>query len=123
MSKRSFIFYSLFFIISLSASAQTKRVLSPDRLTYLEVTLADGHLTYTPGYRQLVTKEKQVVVKGKKKGKKSKRTVVKTDTLDVPVLDASPLGICTSIGDWTEGLTFKEFSYKDGNFDKHYQLR
>lgn len=123
MRRLSFIFYSLFFIISLSASAQTKRVLSPDRLTYLEVTLADGHLTYTPGYRQLVTKGKQVVVKGKKKGKKSKRTVVKTDTLDVPVLDASPLGICTSIGDWTEGLTFKEFSYKDGNFDKHYQLR
>ena len=123
--KLLFIIYYLSFIIFPSAAFAQKefRVLSPDGLTYLDVTLADGRLTYTPGYRQLVVKGKQVVVKGKKKGRKSKRTITKTDTLDIPVLDASPLGIRTDIGEWTEGLTFKSFAYDRNNFDKHYRLR
>jgi len=113
----------LFFTLPSAAFAQNEyRVLSPDGLTFLDVKLADGRLTYTPGYRQVVVKGKQVVVKGKK-GKRRKRTITKADTLDVAVLDASPLGIRTDIGEWTEGLTFKSFVYKRNNFDKHYRLR
>ena len=80
------------------------RVLSPDRMTSLDIRLSEGRLTYTPSYRQLVTTGKQVVVK-RKRGKKRKRTITKSKTLEVALLDASPLGIRTNIGDWTENLT------------------
>ena len=98
------------------------RVLSPDRMTSLDIRLSEGRLTYTPSYRQLVTTGKQVVVK-RKRGKKRKRTITKSKTQEVALLDASPLGIRTNIGDWTENLTIKSFTYDDGNFDKHYRLR
>ena len=70
---------------------QTFRVLSPDGLTYLNVKLADGSLTYSAGYRTLV--------KAKKKG-------AVPDTLDVPMVLESPLGLYTSIGDLSKGLEY-----------------
>ena len=70
---------------------QTFRVLSPDGLTYLNVKLADGSLSYSAGYRTLV--------KAKKKG-------AVPDTLDVPMVLESPLGLYTSIGDLSKGLEY-----------------
>ena len=70
---------------------QTFRILSPDGLTYLNVKLADGSLTYSAGYRTLV--------KAKKKG-------AVPDTLDVPMVLESPLGLYTSIGDLSKGLEY-----------------
>ena len=91
-----------------SAFAEDYRVYSPDRLTYLDVKLADGQLSYAAGYRQ--------VVKAKKKG-------VKTDTLDVPVLDPSPLGVYTNIGDFSKDLMLVKAIRPEGIIKQHYHLR
>ena len=89
-AKLSFVIYSLLFMLSSSAFAQTYKVLSPDGLTYLDVKLADGKLSYSAGYR--------TVVKAKKKG-------VAPDTLDVPMLLDSPLGVYTNVADFSKDLT------------------
>ncbi len=97
------------FIISPSVSAQqTTRVFSPDGLTYLDVKLADGHLSYSAGYR--------TVVKAKKKG-------MKADTLDVPMLLDSPLGVYTNVADFSKDLVFIQDSQSDEPIRQTYHLR
>ena len=84
------------------------RVLSPDKMTFLDVSLAEGRLTYTAGYRQLV--------KAKKKG-------AAPDTIDVPVLDPSPLGVYTNVADFSKELTLIKVLRPDGPVKQHYHLR
>lgn len=95
-------------MISLGVSAQTTRVLSPDGLTYLDVKLADGRLSYSAGYR--------TIVKAKKKG-------AKADTLDVPMLSDSPLGVYTNVADFSKNLTLIQDSKSDEPIKQTYQLR
>jgi hypothetical protein len=88
---------------------QEFRVLSPDGLTYLNVKLADGRLTYNAGYR--------IVVKAKKKG-------AVPDTLDVPMILDSPLGLYTSVGDFSKELEYiKPKSPERYNYTHEYTLR
>ena len=88
---------------------QEFRVLSPDGLTYLNVKLADGRLTYNAGYR--------TVVKAKKKG-------AVPDTLDVPMVLESPLGIYTSVGDLSKDLEYiQQESPERYNHTNEYTLR
>ena len=95
-------------MISLGVSAQTTRVLSPDGLTYLDVMFADGRLSYSAGYR--------TIVKAKKKG-------AKVDTLDVPMLLDSPLGVYTNVADFSKDLTLIQDSKSDEPIKQTYQLR
>ena len=95
-------------LISAPTCAQTTRVLSPDGLTYLDVKFADGQLSYSAGYR--------TVVKAKKKG-------AKADTLDVPVLLDSPLGVYTNVGDFSKNLTLVETVRPEGTIKHSYRLR
>ncbi len=109
--KHSFLFLAVFVlaaIFSPSTSAQTTRVLSPDGLTYLDVKLADGRLSYSAGYR--------TVLKAKKKG-------AKADTLDVPMLLDSPLGVYTNVADFSKDLTLVEAIHHDGTIKHSYHLR
>ena len=78
-------------LLPLCMMAKEKRILSPDGLTYVDVKLVDGRLTYSAGYRQLV--------KAKKKG-------AVPDTLDVPMLLDSPLGLYTNVADLSKDLEF-----------------
>ena len=90
---KNFLFSTLLLMLPFSMMAQQEyRVLSPDGLTYLNVKLADGRLTYNAGYR--------TVVKAKKKG-------AVADTLDVPMILESPLGLYTSVGDFSKGLEYR----------------
>ena len=90
-------------------AGQEFRVLSPDGLTYLNVKLADGRLTYNAGYR--------TVVKAKKKG-------AVPDTLDVPMVLESPLGIYTSVGDLSKDLEYiQQESPERYNHTNEYTLR
>ena len=98
----------LLFVISVPISAQTTRILSPDGLTYLDVKLADGRLSYSAGYRTLV--------KAKKKG-------AKADTLDVPMLLDSPLGVYTNVADFSKDLTLVEAIRHEGTIKHSYHLR
>ena len=84
------------------------RLLSPDRLTYLDVRLADGRLSYTVGLRQPLP--------ARKKG-------AKADTLDIPMLDPSPLGLYTNVADFTKNLTFVKEVHPATTYSQHYQLR
>ena len=107
--KLSFIIYYLLFIISSSMSAQqTTRVLSPDGLTYLDVKFEDGKLSYSAGYR--------TIAKAKKKG-------AKADTLDVPMVLDSPLGVYTNVADFSKDLTLKETIRPEGTIKHNYHLR
>lgn len=107
-TKLSFVIYSLLFMLSSSAFAQTYKVLSPDGLTYLDVKLADGKLSYSAGYR--------TVVKAKKKG-------AKADTLDIPVLLDSPLGVYTNVADFSKDLTLMEAIRPEATIKHSYHLR
>jgi hypothetical protein len=107
-AKLSFVIYSLLFMLSSSAFAQTYKVLSPDGLTYLNVKLADGKLSYSAGYR--------TIVKAKKKG-------AKADTLDVPMVLDSPLGVYTNVADFSKDLTLKEAIRPKGVIKHSYHLR
>lgn len=106
----SFLISYFLFLISLPSPimAQTKRVLSPDGLTYLDVKLADGRLSYSAGYR--------TVVKAKKKREKA-------DTLDVPVLLDSPLGVFTDVADFSKDLSILQESQSDEPIRQTYHLR
>ena len=99
----------LLFNISSSVSAQqTTRVLSPDGLTYLDVKFEDGKLSYSAGYR--------TIAKAKKKG-------AKADTLDVPMVLDSPLGVYTNVADFSKDLTLKETIRPEGTIKHNYHLR
>jgi hypothetical protein len=100
--------FALAAIISAPAYAQTTRVLSPDGLTYLDVKLSDGRLSYSAGYRS--------ILKAKKKG-------AKADTLDVPVLLESPLGVYTNVADFSKDLTLVETLRPEGTIKHSYHLR
>ena len=79
-----FIIYYLLFIISAQTVAQT-RIVSPDGLTYADVRMDDGKLSYSAGYRK----------------------VVKKDTVDVRMIEDSPLGLYTNVADFSRHLTLK----------------
>lgn len=72
---------------------------SPDGLTFLEVALTDGRLCYKAGYRR-------------PQG---------NDTLRVTLVENSPLGLCTSAGDFVESLVWK--GHTCGNRTDDYTLR
>ena len=84
---KKLISFSLLLMLPFCMMAQEFRVLSPDGLTYLNVKLADGRLTYNAGYR--------TVVKPKKKG-------AVADTLDVWVvrigLQKGQFGYASAVG-------------------------
>ena len=84
------------------------RLLSPDKLTYLDLKLTDGCLSYSAGYR--------VVKKAKKKG-------AAPDTLDVPVLLDSPLGVYTNISDFSRDLKWENTTYHNAPYHEKYRLR
>ena len=65
-------------------AAQKELVTSPDGQTFLKVELNDGKLSYTAGYYETVKKEKKEVV----------------------MLEKSPLGIITNIGDFSQNMTW-----------------
>lgn len=65
--------------------AEDFRVLSPDRMTYVDVRLDDGKLTYAAGCRK----------------------TVKKDTVDIRLLEYSPLGLYTNVGDFSKHLILK----------------
>lgn len=88
-------------------SMKSHRILSPDGLTYLDVRLDDGRLCYSAGYRTLV--------KAKKKG-------APADTLDVPVLLDSPLGLYTNVADMSKDLEFLK-TEDLGTHKNEYRLR
>ena len=71
--------------------------MSPDGLTYVNVRLDEGKLTYSAGYRKTVVAAKN--------GKKAKAV---PDTVEVRLLEDSPLGLTSNVADWTKGLTLKE---------------
>ncbi len=95
------------------ASQSHFRVLSPDRLTFLEIQLTGGRLTYTAGYRQV----RQAAVAAGKNAKKA----ASRDTVDVPLLERSPLGLTADFTDWTQGLVVT--GHQDGTRSDHYTLR
>lgn len=66
-------------------SNASTRVLSPDGLTYVDVRFTDGRLTYSAGYRHVLNR----------------------DTVDVLLLEDSPLGFISNIGDFSHDLTLQ----------------
>lgn len=84
------------------------RILSPDGITYADLKLSDGHLTYTVGCRLL---------------QKSKQKGAAPDTIDIPLLDPSPLGLHTDAADFSQNLTFVKADYPSTTITQHYQLR
>lgn len=90
---------ALFVVLPLSVFAETLRVLSPNRLTWLEVTVENGRAAYAAGYRK----------------------AVKGDTTDVALLRPSPLGLQSNLGDWSQHLVFK--SAKRSVVERSYELR
>ncbi len=107
---KKLISFSLLLLLPFCMMAQEFRVLSPDGLTYLNVKLADGRLTYNAGYR--------TVVKPKKKG-------AVPDTLDVPMILDSPLGLYTSVGDFSKELEYQPLpkEVEKMNYTNEYTLR
>ena len=89
-------------------SAQDYRILSPDGLTYLSVSLKDGRLSYSAGYRTVVQPKKKSAPK---------------DTLDVPILLDSPLGVYTNVADFSKELTLVETQRPDAPIKHSYHLR
>ena len=109
--KANWALLALLLLPSLYMKAEDFRIVSPDGLTYLNVKLADGRLTYSAGYRTLV--------KAKKKG-------AVPDTLDVPMLLDSPLGLKTNVGDFSKDLTFVQEERPEGGegtYKHSYHLR
>lgn len=88
-------------------SMKSHRILSPDGLTYLDVRLDDGRLCYSAGYRTLV---------------KAKKKRAPADTLDVPVLLDSPLGLYTNVADMSKDLEFVK-TEDLGTHKNEYRLR
>ena len=86
---------SLFLGVASVAQAQVTRILSPDRLTYADVRLEDGKLSYSAGIRQ----------------------VVKKDTLDVRLVEESPLGLYTNVADFSRHLVLSESGGKTVRYD------
>ncbi len=85
------------------------RVTSPNGLTYLNFALRDGHATYAVGIRQ-------IYIRGF-------ADAAVHDTIDVPLLDPSPLGLKTSIGTWNEGLQVASYAEGQNPHVKEYTLR
>lgn len=99
---------SSFVIDRTSGNTREYRVLSPNRLTYLDVKLSEGRLSYTVGLRR--------PVRAMKKG-------AKADTLDIPMLDPSPLGVYTNVADFSKNLTFVKEIHSETTVVQHYHLR
>ena len=89
---------SIAILIPNSFAAPT-RIYSPDRMTYVDVRVEDGRLLYNAGYRK----------------------VVKQDTVEVQLLEDSPLGLNSNVADWTGNLTLKETGGRPVRYE--YNLR
>ncbi|MBR3546737.1 MAG: glycoside hydrolase family 97 catalytic domain-containing protein [Bacteroidaceae bacterium] len=87
MKNRFFMLLPLM-IVAAASNAEVTRILSPNGLTYVDVELKDGHLMYSAGYRQ----------------------VAKSETTDVCLLESSPLGFVSNVGDFSKNLTLKKIS-------------
>ena len=85
------------------------RLNSPNGLTYLNFAIRDGHATYNVGLRQ-------IIIRGFGKA-------AVNDSVDVPLLDASPLGLKTSIGTWEDGLEVVSCTADQTPKVKDYTLR
>ena len=85
------------------------RLNSPNGLTFLNFAIRDGHATYDVGIRQ-------IVIRGF-----GAATV--NDSIDVPLLDPSPLGLKTSIGTWEDGLEVVSCTGNQSPKVKEYTLR
>ena len=108
LSNKNWTLLSLCLMLSLCMTAKDVRILSPDGMTYLDVKLTDGRLTYSAGYRTLA--------KAKKKG-------AAPDTLDVPVLLDSPLGLYTNVCDFSKDLEFVQEIRPEESLKREYHLR
>ncbi|MBP5514162.1 MAG: glycoside hydrolase family 97 catalytic domain-containing protein [Bacteroidaceae bacterium] len=91
-----------------SLHAEETRILSPDGLTYVDLRFEDGKLSYSAGYRTLV--------KAKKKG-------AAPDSIDVPMLLDSPLGVQTNVGDFSKDLIFNQSKKSEKPQSVNYYLR
>ena len=89
---------ALLSLLFVASGANAERILSPDRLTYVDVTVEDGKAMYTAGYRK----------------------VVKKDTVDVEMLEASPLGLYTNVADFTRHLVLT--TTKGDNIHNDYRM-
>ncbi|MCR5820783.1 MAG: glycoside hydrolase family 97 protein [Bacteroidaceae bacterium] len=96
-----FIAFTLLSLFPLSASAQAIRVLSPDKLTYLDFKVEGGKPFYSAGYR----------------------TVSKKDTLDVQMLEPSPLGLKGTFGDLSSNLKLLNHKVQYTGQPQKYHLR
>ncbi len=88
--------------------AESYRVLSPDGLTYLNVKFEQGRLSYDAGYR--------TIVQGKKRS-------LPADTIDVPVVLESPLGVYTDVADFSKNLTLVKTVRPEKSIKHSYHLR
>ena len=88
-------------ITSTQAQDNKVRLLSPDRLTYLEVSIDNGNATYTAGLRN----------------------VTGNDTIDVPMVLQSPLGLITNAADFSTGLTAETMTAYATPISVDYSLR
>lgn len=68
--------------------AEETRIYSPDRMTYVDVKADGGRISYSAGYRKVVKVSKKV-----------------TDTIEVRMLEDSPLGLYTNVADFSKDLT------------------
>ena len=102
--KRTALLSLLFFALT----ANAEKILSPDKLTYVDINLDNGRLSYSAGYR--------TVVKAKKKG-------ALPDTLDVPMLLNSPLGVYTNVADFSKNLTYLQGKKSEKPIRQTYHLR
>ena len=75
-------------------TAEETRIYSPDRMTYADVKIENGRLSYSAGYRK----------------------VVKKDTVEVRMLEDSPLGLMTNVADFTKQLRLTETGGKEVHY-------
>ncbi|MBQ7442595.1 MAG: hypothetical protein IJS59_01845, partial [Bacteroidaceae bacterium] len=61
-----------------TAAPQALRLTSPDGLTYVDISAVGGRATYAAGCRKVLP---------------AKKKATPADTIDVPLLEASPLGL------------------------------
>ena len=91
-----------------TAAPQALRLTSPDGLTYIDISAAGGRATYAAGCRKVLP---------------AKKKATPADTIDVPLLEASPLGLKSSIGTWDDGLAIADVAYGKNPTVETYDLR
>lgn len=92
---------TLLLLGSTGTFASPTRLMGNNGYLYVDIDNTDGRLTYAVGYQ----------------------SVNKRDTSYIQLLEPSPLGLNTSAGDWTQGLTLNGVSGGRGTFRTSYHLR